>query len=62
VFDLANDEETRSIAERLITLEEDPKYRKKYATVWRTKKTGSPNKPSTAGSAQSELRTTLKIY
>jgi hypothetical protein len=35
IFDLANDEEIRSTAGRLMALEEDPKYRKKYATVWR---------------------------
>ena len=36
VFDLVNDEQLRLTAERLIAIEEDPKYRKKYATVWRT--------------------------
>jgi hypothetical protein len=35
VFDLVNDEQIRPTAERLIEMEEDPKYRKKYATVWR---------------------------
>jgi hypothetical protein len=35
VFDLVNDEQIRLTAERLMALEEDPKYRKKYATVWR---------------------------
>ena len=36
VFDLVNDEQLRLTAERLMAIEEDPKYRKKYATVWRT--------------------------
>ena len=36
VFDLVNDEQIRLTAERLMAIEEDPKYRKKYATVWRT--------------------------
>ena len=35
VYDVAKDEHIRSTAERLIAMEEDPKYRKKYATVWR---------------------------
>ncbi len=36
VFDLVNDEQLRLTAERLMAIEEEPKYRKKYATVWRT--------------------------
>ena len=36
IFDLVNDEQLRLTAERLLAIEEDPKYRKKYATVWRT--------------------------
>jgi hypothetical protein len=36
VFELVNDEQLRLTAERLIAIEEDPKYQKKYATVWRT--------------------------
>jgi len=43
VFDIVNDEQIRLTAERLTVMEEDPKYRKKYATVWRK------TKPSTAG-------------
>lgn len=35
VHDLAHDEDIRMTAERLIALEEDLKYRKKYAAVWR---------------------------
>jgi hypothetical protein len=36
VYDTVNgDEHIRSIAEQLIATEEDAKYRKKYATVWR---------------------------
>jgi hypothetical protein len=38
VFDLVNDEQIRLTAERLMTMEEDLKYRKKYATVWRKNK------------------------
>jgi hypothetical protein len=40
VFDLVNDEQIGLTVERLMPLEEDLKYRKKYATVWRK------NKPS----------------
>jgi hypothetical protein len=47
VFDLINDEQIRLTAERLMALEEDPKYRKKYATVWRANKAGAPGKHST---------------
>ena len=43
VFDLVNDEQIRLTAERLMTMEEDLKYRKKYATVWRK------NKPTVVG-------------
>ena len=35
VFDLVNDEEIRRTAARLMAMEKDLKYRKKYATVWR---------------------------
>lgn len=35
VYDLTRDPELRSTAEALIGLEQDPKYRKKYATLWR---------------------------
>ena len=35
IFDLVNDEQIRLTAERLMAMEEDLKYRKKYATVWR---------------------------
>jgi hypothetical protein len=43
VFDLVNDEQIPMTAERLIAMEEDLKYQKKYATVWRK------NKPSVFG-------------
>jgi hypothetical protein len=36
IYEHFGDEELRSIAERLINEEEDPKYRKKYSTVWRS--------------------------
>jgi hypothetical protein len=35
VYDAARDEGIRSKAQELIALEEDPKYRKKYAGAWR---------------------------
>ena len=35
VYDVVNDEHIRSFAEPLIAMEKDPKYRKKYAAVWR---------------------------
>lgn len=35
VYDLVKEEPIRSTAERLIAMEEDPKYRKKYTAVWR---------------------------
>jgi hypothetical protein len=38
VFDVKADAQLRSMAEGLIELEEDLKYRKKYAMVWRTAK------------------------
>ena len=38
VFDLVNDEQIRVTGERLMATEEDVKYRKKYATVWRKDK------------------------
>ena len=38
VFDVVNDEQIRLTAERLMSVEEDLKYRKKYATVWRKSK------------------------
>ena len=38
VFDAVPNAQLRSTAEGLIQLEEDPKYRKKYATVWRSTK------------------------
>src|SRR5215472_15882365 len=38
VFDVGNDEQIRLTAERLMSVEEDLKYRKKYATVWRKSK------------------------
>ena len=36
VYDLGKDEKIRIAAERLMETEQDAKYRKKYATVWRT--------------------------
>jgi hypothetical protein len=38
VFDVKADAQLRSTTEGLIELEEDLKYRKKYAMVWRTAK------------------------
>lgn len=35
IYDSVGDAEVRAAAEALIDLEEDPKYRKKYAAVWR---------------------------
>jgi hypothetical protein len=35
VHDITGDTSLRSTAETLIAIEEDPKYRKKYATLWR---------------------------
>ena len=35
VYDATSDSEVRSTSEALMDLEEDPKYRKKYATLWR---------------------------
>ncbi|MGZ3638519.1 MAG: hypothetical protein ACXVCX_11855 [Ktedonobacterales bacterium] len=35
VYDVTEDAEVRSTAVALLDLEEDPKYRKKYATLWR---------------------------
>jgi hypothetical protein len=35
IYDAIKDEQIRSIAQRLIATEEDLKYSKKYATVWR---------------------------
>jgi hypothetical protein len=37
LYDLENDEAIRAKALELIETEEDPKYRKKYASVWRVK-------------------------
>jgi hypothetical protein len=37
VYDAAGDPALASLAAALIDIEEDPKYRKKYATVWRRK-------------------------
>lgn len=53
IFDLVNDEEIRSTAGGLMALEEDPKYRKKYATVWRVDKAGVLNSSDIA-SAKSQ--------
>ncbi len=35
VYDVAGDAQVRSTAEALMNLENDPKYRKKYASIWR---------------------------
>ena len=35
IYDLAPDEQIRAASERLMATEQDLKYRKKYATVWR---------------------------
>jgi len=35
VYDQVSDQKIRATAERLMATEEDPKYRTKYATVWR---------------------------
>lgn len=35
VYDVVKDEHIRATAERLIAMQEDPKYRNKYAAVWR---------------------------
>ncbi|MFN0103431.1 MAG: hypothetical protein ACKV2U_15240 [Bryobacteraceae bacterium] len=35
VYDLVSDEKIQVAAKRLMAMEEDPKYRKKYSTVWR---------------------------
>ena len=45
VFDVKADTQLRSMADGLIELEEDLKYRKKYAMVWRTAK--APKRPAT---------------
>lgn len=50
VFDLVNDEQIRLTAERLMAMEEDLKYRKKYATVWRKNSLGVLGKQSTVAS------------
>ncbi|MGA8043661.1 MAG: hypothetical protein WCA37_12745 [Terracidiphilus sp.] len=36
IYDMTGDKRLRQTAEQLIALEKDPKYRKKYATVWRS--------------------------
>jgi hypothetical protein len=36
IYEMTGDESLRSTAERLISLEEDAKYKKKYGTVWRS--------------------------
>jgi hypothetical protein len=38
VYDVTKDESIRARAVALIEIEEDPKYRKKYATLWRVKR------------------------
>jgi hypothetical protein len=35
IYDAVGDPQMRSTAESLIPLEQDAKYRKKYATLWR---------------------------
>jgi hypothetical protein len=52
VFDLVNEEQIRLTAERLMAMEEDAKYRKKYATVWRKNKPSAVGKHSTIPSGK----------
>jgi hypothetical protein len=52
VFDLVNDEKIRLTAERLMAMEEDLKYRKKYATVWRKNKASVDRQTSTVVSGE----------
>jgi hypothetical protein len=52
IFDLVKDEEIRRAAESLMAMEEDPKYRKKYATVWRRNKPSAVAKHSTITSGK----------
>src|SRR5690349_8294420 len=44
VFDATSDEEIRASCQRLMEIEKDAKYRKKYATVWRDKPPSKPRK------------------
>lgn len=50
VFGLVNDEQIRLTAERLMAMEADLKYQKKYATVWRQNKLNALGKQSTIAS------------
>ena len=47
-----NDEEIRHVAERFMAIEENPEYRKKYATVWRENRSGAARKASALASAK----------
>ena len=47
VFDLVDDEQIRRTAERFMGMEDNPKYRKKYATVWRKNKPSAIDNHST---------------
>ena len=53
VFDIVNDEQIPLTAERLIAMEDDLKYRKKYATVWPNTKPGTVGKNSAISSRMS---------
>lgn len=52
VFDLVNEEQIRLTAERLMATEQDLKYRKKYATVWRKNKPNVLSKHSVIASRE----------
>jgi hypothetical protein len=54
VYDLTNDEAVRTAAAKLMALEPDPKYQKKYATVWRARRPSSS--PLSATSPASRKR------
>jgi hypothetical protein len=44
VYDITNDEGIRAAAAKLMALEPDPKYQKKYATVWRARRPASSSR------------------
>jgi hypothetical protein len=47
LYDTVHDEDVRRLAHRLIGSEDDLKYRKKYATFWRTEDTKGKSTRST---------------
>lgn len=59
VYDLTNDEAIRAAAAKLMALEPDPKYQKKYATVWRARRPSSSSLSATspASGKRAGLRT-----